>query len=63
VAGGYGALFTKIRKDALRRGLDHDDALAYAAFCTLAKIPQAAGQAKYWWSRARRRRARIIAYK
>ncbi len=62
-AGGYGALFSKILRDARRRGLSDDDARLYAAYTTLAKIPQAVGQAKYWWSRARHRRSRIIEYK
>jgi GT2 family glycosyltransferase len=59
----YGALFARVLRHAKRRGLDDREARLYAAFCTIAKVPQAAGQAKYWWGRARRKRAEIIEYK
>lgn len=64
VAGaGYATLFTKILRAAKQRGLSDRDARLYAAFCTVAKVPQAAGQAKFWWSRLRRRRTDLIEYK
>jgi cellulose synthase/poly-beta-1,6-N-acetylglucosamine synthase-like glycosyltransferase len=39
------------------------DARVYAAFCVLAKFPQLAGVAKYWWRRIRRQPAAIIEYR
>ena len=63
VAGGYGTLFAKVHRDALRRGLPAREARVYAAFATLAKVPQAVGQAKYWWGRVRGKRTTLIEYK
>ncbi len=59
----YGALFARVLRHAKGRGLDDREAALYAAFCTLAKLPQAAGQARYWWGRVRRKRATLIEYK
>lgn len=59
----YGALFTRVLRHAKERGLGDREARLYAAFCTVAKLPQAAGQAKYWWGRVRRKRASLIEYK
>jgi GT2 family glycosyltransferase len=59
----YGALFARVLRHAKERGLDEREARLYAAFCTIAKVPQAAGQAKYWWTRARRKKAELIEYK
>src|SRR5207249_9478111 len=62
-AAGYASLFAKIRRDAVRRGMSREQARAYAAFTTMAKLPQALGQARYWWARARRKRSTLIEYK
>lgn len=61
--GGYGVLFAKVKRDARRRGLAPDEARIYAAFTTLAKLPQAVGQARYWMGRARGRKTGLIEYK
>jgi GT2 family glycosyltransferase len=63
VAGGYGLLFAKVQRDARRRGLSPRDSTIYAAFTTLAKVPQAVGQARYVVGKARGKKARIIEYK
>lgn len=62
-SAGYGALFAKVRRESEARGLTPREARVYAAFCTLGKLPQAAGQAKYWWSRLRRKKSELIEYK
>jgi hypothetical protein len=63
VAGGYGSLFVRVRKNAAQRGLPSERAVPYAAFTALGKLPQALGQAKYWWARRRKRRSGLIEYK
>ena len=62
-AAGYGTLFARVLKDAQARGLAPREARMYAVFCTIAKVPQAAGQAKYWWGRVRKKRSGLIEYK
>ena len=64
VAGAsYGALFVKMLHDGRARGLAPHEARVYAAFGTLGKLPQAAGQAKYWWGKMRRKKSTLIEYK
>jgi hypothetical protein len=63
VAGGYATLFVKVRRDAKRKGMEEERANVFAAFATLGKVPQAVGQAKYWWARLRKQRSRLIEYK
>ena len=48
---------------AHRRGLDARSARVYAFFTTVGKLPQALGQAKYWWNEMRGVKSRIIEYK
>lgn len=62
-SAGYALLFAKVLRNARARGMSDREAAMYAAFTTLAKVPQAAGQAKYWWGRLRDKRAAIIEYK
>lgn len=62
-AGGYSVLFVKVLRDARRRGLSPKEARIYAAFAVLAKLPQAAGQARYWVQRATGKSHRLIEYK
>lgn len=62
-AGGYGVLFAKVERDARRRGLSPHDARVYAAFTTLAKLPAAVGQGRYWLTRASGKKTRLIEYK
>jgi len=40
-----------------------ENALLYAVFCTLSKVPQAIGQGRYWLVRWRKQPAKIIEYK
>lgn len=64
VAGAaYGALYARILRTCRSRGMSDREAKLYAAFCTIAKVPQAAGQAKYWWGRVRQKRSTLIEYK
>lgn len=56
-------LFWRIYRDARRRGLDARSARVYAFFTTVGKLPQALGQAKYWWNEMRGVKSRIIEYK
>jgi GT2 family glycosyltransferase len=62
-ASGYAVLFAKVLKDSRRRGMSSSDSSLYAGFATLAKLPQAMGQAHYWASRVRRRGPALIEYK
>ncbi|MDP2339724.1 MAG: glycosyltransferase family A protein [Deltaproteobacteria bacterium] len=59
----YTYLFWRIYRDARRRGLDARSARIYAFFTTVGKLPQALGQAKYWWNEIRGVKSRIIEYK
>jgi glycosyltransferase involved in cell wall biosynthesis len=60
---GYATLFAKVQRAARARGLSPEDARAYAAFCSIGKIPEALGQSKYWWNRAAGRSSGLIEYK
>ncbi len=53
----------KVRNDRLRRGDDAKHAWAYAKLATIAKLPEAIGQAQYWLTRLRGGQATIIEYK
>ena len=53
----------KVRGDRIRHGDDKAHALAYARLATIAKFPEALGQAKYWLTRLRGRQATLIEYK
>jgi GT2 family glycosyltransferase len=59
----YTYLFWRIYRDARSRGLDARSARIYAFFTTVGKLPQALGQAKYWWNEIRGVKSRIIEYK
>ena len=59
-AVGYGALYAKILRAELARGRPLADAELYARFMVLAKVPQAVGQLKYRWRRARGDKTRVI---
>jgi len=59
----YVVLFWRIYADARRRGLSADAARTYAFFTAVGKIPQALGQAKFWWNRLRGEKSAIIEYK
>lgn len=62
VAVGYGALFLNVQRHARRRwGVS--DARLYAAATLAGKLPQALGQATYWWRRLRARPQTLIEYK
>ncbi len=53
----------KVRKDRIQRGDNPQHAWAYAKLATIAKIPEALGQAQYWLTRLRGKQATIIEYK
>ncbi len=53
----------RVRNDRVRRGDDRSHALAYAKLATIAKLPEALGQAQYWLTRLRGKQATIIEYK
>jgi len=57
---GYAALYAKILRAELLRGRPLADAELYARFTVLSKMPQAYGQLRYRWLRARGRRTRVI---
>jgi len=59
----YARHMVKVRNDRLRRGDNAKNAWAYAKLATLAKIPEAIGQAQYWLTRLRGKQATIIEYK
>ena len=59
----YAVLFARVYHHARRRGLDPHAARLFSFFITLGKVPQALGQAKYWWHRVRGVRSAIIEYK
>jgi GT2 family glycosyltransferase len=62
-SSAYAVLLLKIYRDCRRRGMSAKEARIYATFATLAKIPQALGQATYWWRRLRGRATKLIEYK
>ena len=53
----------KVRADRVRHGDDAGHALTYAKLATIAKLPEAIGQAQYWLTRLRGKQATIIEYK
>jgi GT2 family glycosyltransferase len=59
----YVSLFWRIYRGARARGLDPYAARVYAFFTAVGKVPQAFGQAKYWWNQLRGVKSRIIEYK
>lgn len=60
---GYLLLTFKIFKAQKQQGTAFRNAVTYAFFCTLSKIPQAVGQAKYWLNRWQAKPATLIEYK
>lgn len=59
----YARHVIKVRNDRVQRGDDPKHALAYAKLATIAKLPEAIGQAQYWLTRLRGKQATIIEYK
>ena len=59
----WASLAWRIYKDARRRGLDARSARLYAVYTTAAKLPQALGQATFWWNKLRGVSSKIIEYK
>lgn len=59
----YLLLLFKIFFYQRRLGKSLQDAWTYAFFCTLSKVPQAIGQARYWLGRLRTKPATLIEYK
>lgn len=59
----YARHVVKVRKDRIQRGDNPKHATAYAKLATLAKLPEAIGQAQYWLTRLRGKQATIIEYK
>ena len=60
---GYGVLFGRIRRSALRQGESRRHAALYALFCVLAKFPHCVGAVRYWIARVRGRASELIEYK
>jgi GT2 family glycosyltransferase len=63
VPPAYVTLFWRIYRGARARGLEPHAARVYAFFTAAGKVPQALGQAKYWWNQLRGVKSRIIEYK
>ena len=61
--GGYAALWHRVRRAALRRGLSPADAGLYARFCVIGKFAQASGQLRYATRRLAGRPSGLIEYK
>ena len=59
----YSRHIWKVRNDRLWRGDDRYHALTYAKLATIAKLPEAIGQMKYWLTRWRGKQATLIEYK
>lgn len=59
----YLLLLLKIFRYRQQAGDSAKNALTYAFFCTLSKVPQAIGQAKYWINRWQAKPATLIEYK
>ena len=59
----YPALAARIFFRRQRSGDTIPDAALYAAFCVLAKFPEAFGVAKYSWTRIQGRHSKLIEYK
>lgn len=61
---GYGLLGAKIYRYRSQTYRDvPENARLYAAYCTLSKLPQMIGQAKYWLNRIQKKPATLIEYK
>jgi GT2 family glycosyltransferase len=61
--GGYLVLAFRIYRYQRGRGATAADARLYALSCVAGKLPQALGQALYWWRRWSGKRGRLIEYK
>lgn len=59
----YALLFFKIYTYRQKIGEGNKKSFLYAFFCTLSKVPQAIGQAKYWINRWQNKPATLIEYK
>lgn len=59
----YSLLMVKIYTHRQQDGEVRKKSFVYAFFCTLSKLPQAIGQAKYWLNRWQRKPAVLIEYK
>lgn len=59
----YGYLFWRVYGHARRRGLEPRSARIYAFFTAVGKVPQALGQATYWWNELRGKKQKLIEYK
>jgi len=60
---GYGVLMGRIYQYRRQQHDPPEHAWLYARFCTLSKLPQWIGQARYWLTRLRRQPATLIEYK
>jgi GT2 family glycosyltransferase len=60
---GYSALYAKILRAGLARGLPFEDAELYARYTVLGKVPQALGQLRFHLGRWRGRTAPLYVYK
>lgn len=61
--GGYGLSAARAYRGARRRGRPREDALPYAVFTTLGKVPEVQGVLEYHLNRLRGRRRGLIEYK
>ena len=59
----YARHAVKVRNDRLRRGDSPKHAWSYARLATIAKLPEAIGQAQYRLTRLRGKQATLIEYK
>jgi hypothetical protein len=59
----YPALYVKILRSELARGRSLADAELFARYTVLGKVPQALGQLRFHWDRARGRKAKLYEYK
>ena len=57
------AQFVRAARGQQRQGYPTRDAVLFGLSCTLAKMPQLQGAAKFWWSRTTGKRNAIIEYK
>lgn len=62
-AAGSTYLATRIYRGQRALGRPKDDARAFALYCTVGKIPQALGAARFRWGRLQGRRSGLIEYK
>jgi GT2 family glycosyltransferase len=63
LTGAWGALGWRVYASSRNGRLPPGDALLYALFCVLGKLPQALGQALFEWRRLRHIAPRLIEYK